>query len=241
MSHTSSTLAAIVTIAVSAQLAAAGSISGTVKMEGKPPKPKTIDRGADAKCAEFHSNDLMTEFWVVGESTDEASQVANVFVHVSGGLAAKAWPAPTEPVVLDQKGCRYDPRVFGIRVGQSLEIRNSDGTTHNVHSLAKNSKQFNNGQPSGAPALKKSFAAVELMAKITCDMHPWMACYAGVLDHPFFAVTGEDGSYKIEGLPAGTYEVTAWHEKMRTRKQSVTVGDGDASADFLYQKKKKRQ
>jgi plastocyanin len=230
----------MISVAVSIQFAAAGGISGTVTMEGKPPKPKTIDRSADAKCIELHADDLKTETWVVGESTDEASQVANVFVYVSGGLPAKEWPAPTAPVVLDQKGCRYGPHVFGLQVGQKLEIRNSDATTHNVHSLAKRSKQFNIGQPAGAPALNKSFGTKEVMVKIKCDMHPWMSCYAGVLNHPFFAVTSADGSYKIEGLPAGTYEVTAWHEKMRTRKQSVTVGDGDATADFFYQKKKKK-
>lgn len=242
MHRTTSSLIAALAVTLAAMLTAdAGGITGVVKMQGKAPKPKVVDRSADAKCIAMHPEDLKTERFVTGKHDGENTLVANVFVYVSAGLPEKEWPVPSETRVLDQNGCKYAPHVTGIMVGQSLQIRNSDKTTHNVHSLSKRSKQFNSAQTSGAPALMKSFSATEVMCKLKCDMHPWMSCYIGVLDHPFYAVTGIDGSYTIDGLAAGTYEITTWHEKMRTRKNSVTVTeDGATTLDVLYTKKKKK-
>ncbi len=129
----------------------------------------------------------------------------------------------------------YSPRVIGAMVGQTVEIRNSDETLHNVHSLATNTKQFNSAMPMKGMTIKKRYQAPEVMAKVKCDVHPWMAAYVGVVDHPFFSVTGEDGSFTISGLPAGTYTIEAWHEKLGTKTAEVTVTEGgSATADLAF-------
>ncbi|MGH7198531.1 MAG: carboxypeptidase regulatory-like domain-containing protein, partial [Candidatus Omnitrophota bacterium] len=115
-------------------------------------------------------------------------------------------------------------KVFGIQVNQPLEIVNSDNTLHNVHALPANSPQFNIGMPIQGMKLKKSFSKPEVMIKIKCEVHPWMGAYAGVLDHPFFGVTGDDGAAQIANLPPGQYVIEAWHEKYGTQTQSVAVG-----------------
>jgi plastocyanin len=220
---------------------AAGSISGVVNFDGKPRRARKLDRSADPKCLQAHAGDLTDEKFVVGTADGTKHPMANIFVYVKSGLPDQKWPVSDKPVVLDQRGCKYVPHVMGIQVGQTIEIRNSDPTTHNVHSLAKNSDVFNYGQPQGAPALKKTFTAAEVMAKVKCDMHPWMYCYVGVLDHPFHAVTGDDGKFMIDGLPAGTYEIETWQELLKTRTQSVTVKDGEAAnVEVVYSKPKKK-
>jgi len=144
-------------------------------------------------------------------------------VAVAGPAEKPAQPAPAAPVVFDQKGCHYEPHVFGIQAGQPLEILNSDDALHNVHALPKNTQEFNLGMPIKGMKLTKTFTAPEVAVKIKCEVHPWMAAYAGVLDHPFYAVTGEDGSFSLKDLPPGEYVVEAWHEKYGTQTQTVKV------------------
>jgi hypothetical protein len=160
----------------------------------------------------------------------------NVFVYVKEGLGEQKFDAPKEAVVFDQRGCQYNPKVFGIQVNQPLEIINSDDTLHNVHSLSANSPQFNLGMPIKGMKLKKSFSKPEVMVKIKCEVHPWMGAYAGVLDHPFYSVSGEEGSFEIKNLPPGQYVIEAWHEKYGLLTQNVTIGaDSDTQAiQFEY-------
>jgi hypothetical protein len=157
----------------------------------------------------------------------------NVFVYVKEGVTGKH-EAPKDPVKFDQHGCVYTPKVFGIMVNQPLEIWNSDDTLHNVHALPKNSPEFNLGMPVKGMKLKKSFTKPEVMVKIKCEVHPWMGAYAGVLEHPFYAVTGDDGTFTIKDLPPGQYVIEAWHEKYGAQTQNVTVGETDAEAQFQF-------
>lgn len=205
------------------------SISGKVTYEGAVPTLKPISMGADPGCAAKHSGPVTSEMLVLGDG----NAMANILVHVKGGLPAGSWPMPSDAVTLDQVGCKYIPHVLGVRAGQTLKILNSDGLMHNIHALPDVNKQFNQAMPASRTELTHVFDKVEDVFKIKCDVHPWMGAWVGVFDHPFFAVTGEDGSFEIAGLPAGTYEVEAWHERLPAQTMTVTVGDGEAgSADF---------
>jgi hypothetical protein len=132
---------------------------------------------------------------------------------------------PASPAVLDQKGCLYQPRVLGVRVNQPLVISNDDATFHNVHALPKTNLEFNQGLANRNDKMTKTFTAPEVMVRFKCDVHGWMAAYVGVVAHPFFAVTGADGSFNLTGVPPGTYTVEAWHERFGTKTTEVTVGD----------------
>ena len=206
-----------------------GSINGVVTYVNGDPDAE-IKMDADPQCISLHSDAVHTEKVV----TDDAGNLANVFVYVKEGLAG-SYPAPAETVMLDQKGCLYTPHVAGIMVGQKLIIRNSDPTLHNVHALPKINQEFNQGQPFQGMELERTFDQAEVMVPFKCDVHPWMSSYMAVLDHPYFAVSAEDGSFSIPNLPAGDYVVEAWHEEFGTQTQNVTVaGDGavDVSFDF---------
>jgi plastocyanin len=162
----------------------------------------------------------------------------NVFVYVKSGLAGKKFPTPATAVAFDQKGCTYHPHILGMMVNQKLEIKNSDETLHNVHSLPKNSKQFNIAQPKKGMKMTQTFDKPEVMVKVKCEVHNWMSAYIGVLDHPFFAVSNDKGAFEIKNLPAGEYELEAWHEKYGTKTMKVSVGAADTkTADFSYQAK----
>ena len=157
--------------------------------------------------------------------------MANIMVWVSKGLpAGKTYPAPKTPVVLDQKGCQYMPHVMGIMVGQPYRILNSDGILHNIHTLPKINPAFNRGQPATVKEMTTKFPKPEEMFQVKCDVHPWMSAYIGVHTHPFFSVTSTDGKFTIAGLDAGTYELTAWHERLGTQTASVTVSGSDTKA-----------
>lgn len=201
----------------------AGNIKGRVVLEGTPPAAQVIKMNADPVCMREAKTDNKTEFFVVGEG----GALQNVFVYVKDGLGNYVFDPPATPVVLDQKGCRYHPHVFGIRVGQPLEIINSDPTLHNIHAIPKENSEFNTGQPIQGFKSTHTFTAKEVMVPFKCDVHGWMNAYVGVLDHPYFAVSDSGGAFEIRTLPAGTYTIEAWHEKLGTQTQSVTIGPNE--------------
>ena len=218
--------------APSAPPAAAGSatISGTVSAIGAEDGDITIKMDADPVCAGLHDSAAESETLV----TDADGNLANAFVYVTAGLSG-SYSAPAEAAVLSQKGCVYTPHVSGLMVGQTLKIVNNDPTLHNVHATPSDNTEFNQAQPFQGMELEKTFDIAEIMVPVKCDVHPWMSSYMGVLDHPFFAVTGPDGSFSIEGLPAGTYTLEVWHETLGTQSAEATVeADGSAQADFSY-------
>ena len=218
-------------VCVVAGTASAGSITGTAVFEGKVPALKPLAVAAEPMCAKKHPT-VPNEMLVLGSG----NTMANVVVRVVSGLpAGKSYPAPTAPVTMDQVGCQYVPHVIGLMVGQPFKVLNSDGVLHNVHALPKVNKPFNMAMPPTRKEATESFAKEEGMFVVKCDVHPWMQSFVGVFSHPFFAVTGADGKYTIKDLPAGTYEVEAWHERLGTQKTKVTVGASDTqTAGFKF-------
>jgi plastocyanin len=199
---------------------AASSITGTVTFDGTAPKLSPLAMDADPACAKKHSAPVANEALVLGNG----NTMGNIMVWVSKGLpAGKTYPAPKTPVVIDQNGCQYKPHVMGIMVGQPYRILNSDGVLHNIHTLPKINNAFNKGMPATVKETSTSFDKPEAMFHIKCDVHPWMSAYLGVFTHPFYTVTGTDGKFTISGLDPGTYEITAWHERLGTQTASVTV------------------
>ena len=211
---------------------AASSITGTVTFAGKGPTLKPLAMDADPACAKKHSGPVPSEALVLGTG----NSMGNIMVWVSKGLpAGKTWPAPKTPVTLDQKGCQYVPHVMGIMVGQAYRILNSDGILHNLHALPKINSGFNKPMPATVKETSATFGKPEPLFPIKCDVHPWMQAYIGVYTHPFFSVTSTDGKYTISGLDPGTYEITAWHEKLGTQTASVTVAaSGTKTQDFKF-------
>jgi plastocyanin len=211
---------------------AASSVTGTVTFDGKAPTLRPLAMDADPACAKKHSGPVPNEMLALGSG----NTMGNIMVWVSKGLpAGKTWPVPKSPVVLDQNGCQYKPHVMGIMVGQPYRILNSDGILHNIHTLPKINPQFNRGQPATVKEMTTSFGKPENMFQVKCDVHPWMQAFIGVFTHPFFSVTKADGKFTISGLDKGTYEITAWHERLGTQTASVTVSGSDTkSQDFKF-------
>jgi len=210
------------------------SISGQVKVKGDVKKRKKIKMDADPKCAALHSDAPMMDDVVV----DAEGNVQWAFVYVKKGAEGKK-PEAVAPAVINQTGCRYEPHVLGIVVGQDLIIKNSDDLLHNIHALPFTNKEFNFGQPTKGLEEKKQFTAQEVMVKVKCDVHPWMSAWIGVVDHGFFAVTGADGKYAIPGgLPDGKYTVEVWHEGYKSVASDVDVKGGAGVASFELTEKK---
>jgi plastocyanin len=216
-----------------------GSITGTIAYNGTPPAPKKIDTSADPVCGQKSPN-LATEDNVVTNGKLEYA-----FVYIKDGTTADGtkvgdytFTTPSDSVTLDQNGCHYRPHVLGAMVNQKLNITNSDPTQHNIHFTPSKNPDWNQSQPNGAPPLSHSFARSEVLVPVKCNQHPWMKAYVGVLKHPFFAVSAEDGTFTIKGVPPGTYTVAAWHEGGATgteKTMQVTVAaNGAAKADFAF-------
>jgi hypothetical protein len=198
-------------------------VTGSVKLEGKAPAETDIKMDQDPKCKEMHAKGAKTDDYAVN-----GGKVADVFVYVKNAPAGKADGAAAPAVCLDQKGCMYSPKVFGILANQKLDIINSDPTLHNIHALPKSNSEFNTGQPIQGMKTTHTFTQKEVMVPFKCDVHGWMNAYVGVLDHPYFAVTGDDGKFDLKDLPPGTYTIEAWHEKLGTMTESVTIGPKEA-------------
>jgi Carboxypeptidase regulatory-like domain len=207
-------------------------ITGSVKFVGKAPANPAIDMSEEPKCRADYTSQPHERVVVVNPN----GTLADVFVYVKSGLPTGAtYPPPTTPVVIDQKGCMYHPRVFGIMVGQQLEIDNSDSLLHNIKAMGKQNRPFNISQPAAGMKTDRVFTAVETMLPFECNVHGWMHAYAGVLPHPFFSTTGSDGTFTIKDLPAGTYTLEAWHAVYGAATATVTVHDGETSTvSFTY-------
>jgi plastocyanin len=205
---------------------AASSVTGTVIFDGKVPALRPLAMDAEPVCMKMHAGKpVPNEMLALGTG----NSMGNIMVWVSKGVpAGKTYPAPKTPVVIDQHGCQYVPHVMGIMVGQPYRILNSDGILHNIHTLPKINPSFNRGMPATVKEATTSFPKPEAVFQIKCDVHPWMSAYMAVFTHPFFSVTKTDGKFTISGLDAGTYEITAWHEKLGTQTASITVGANDA-------------
>lgn len=199
-----------------------GSISGKVTFTGTPPAPEKIKTSADPKCQEMHKEGLVRNTVEVKDGG-----LANTLVYVKNPPAGG--PGPTGDATLDQQGCMYHPSMLAVRTGQPIKIRNSDDTLHNIHPRPTKNAEFNIGQPRKGMETTKTFDKEEILIPVGCDVHPWMRSYIAVLSHPYFAVTKEDGSFEIKGLPAGEYEVEANHPKLKTTTAKVTVKDGDSA------------
>jgi plastocyanin len=186
---------------------------------------------AEPTCARVHATPALTEDVIVGA----AGALHNVVVYLKGDFSQYSFPAASAPVMLDQKGCQYTPHMIAMQVGQPLHVMNSDQTTHNIHPVPVNNREWNESQPPGAGAINQSFAREEIAIPVKCNVHPWMKSYVAVVGHPYFHVTGADGSFSLTNVPPGTYTLTAWHELYGASEQSVTVAaSGATTMDFTF-------
>jgi plastocyanin len=206
-------------------MATAGDVKGAVTLDGMAPMNAPIKMNADPKCLALNKAPQAQETYMVAS---DGKSLANVFVYVKDGLGNYTFETPTEPAKIEQENCRYHPHVFGVRVGQPLEIVNDDDTLHNIHAQPKGNAEFNNGQPIKGMKMTHTFTAKEIMVPFKCDVHGWMNAYVGVVDNPYFAVTDKDGKFELKGLPPGTYTIEAWHEKLGTQELKVTIAAKDS-------------
>jgi plastocyanin len=207
-----------------------GTIKGHVHLIGKRPGNAVIRMGMDPKCSEMNKGKQILQETVRAASDGSLS---DVFVRLEGVFPAT--PVPKAPVTIDQHACVYSPRVVGVRVGQVLEIRNSDNLLHNVHSVTNHDNAFNFGQARAGVVDSFRTKSEETMLRLGCDLHRWMTAYAGVVNHPYFAVTDAAGLFEIKNVPPGTYTIDAWQERFGMVKKSdkVTAG-GTVNVDVAY-------
>jgi plastocyanin len=210
---------------------AGGSIEGTVTYEGPMPPVKLIHMDADPICYAVNGGNAHARAIIVGNN----NTLGDVFVYIKSGLTKNDYPAPAEDAVIDQGGCNYTPHVIGVMAGQKIKFLNPDGTLHNVHALCRINPEFNASMPDFRKELEVTFNKPEFMFPVQCDVHPWMKAWIAVMNHPFFAVTGQDGKFEIKNIPAGTYELEAWHDRLRGKTMTVTVTDNSTQKiDFTF-------
>src|ERR1035437_1253163 len=233
----SSILIMVIGLTAALQGVSAGDITGTVTIKGTPPKEKDINQlKDDASCSKMHTDIPTTHHYVVGPK----GEFANVVVSLQG-ISGKSTGASAPPAVLDQKGCEYVPSIFAVQTGQKIIVKNSDPVLHNVHTMpadgsgnqVKNDAQLPNG-----PERTYSLPKPESFLKFKCDVHDWMLAWVTVFDHPYFAVSGKDGTFKLTNVPPGKYKIQAVHRKAGTVTQEVEVKEGEpAKVDFALEVK----
>ena len=208
-----------------------GAISGKVKFNGDKPVMKTLSMDAVPQCARQHPEPVKSEEIVVNTN----GTLRNTFIWIKGGAPEAKFDTPVNIVGLDQKGCVYSPHVIAVMVDQGVEFTNSDPTNHNIHPMPSANAEWNESQPPGGEKKLKKFSKPETMIPVKCNIHPWMKAYVNVSPHPYFALSGDDGSYIIKGLPAGEYTLEAVHERLGKLETRVKVDAmGTATADFGF-------
>ena len=213
--------------------AGAAAVTGKVKFDGPLPASQPIRMQSDPACAKEHAQPAHSEEIVAGKD----GTLENVIVFVSQGLDNRTFEAPQSPVVMQQKGCMYEPHVVALRAGQTLRVINADNTTHNIHPMPANNREWNKAQMPGQP-VEDTFGREEISIPVKCNIHPWMRSYIAVFKHPYFSVTGKNGTFDLANLPPGDYTIEAWHEKLGTVTQHVKVGPGESkSLEFVFKPK----
>ncbi|HEX2573723.1 MAG TPA: carboxypeptidase regulatory-like domain-containing protein [Polyangia bacterium] len=209
-----------------AAAAGMGTIKGSVAFTGQAPAPMPINRAADPFCAKTKMN---AEDVLVNKN----GTLKNVLVRLTN--VTGTFEAPKDVAVVAQENCMYRPRLQGVVAGQTVQVKNGDQTLHNVHTYRGSATLKNQAQIAGSPAVDMKFTDAGAVIKFKCDVHPWMAGYVSVTNHPFFSITGDDGSFELKNVPAGTYKIEAWHEKFGTKMMDVTVAaNGTAETKFSY-------
>jgi plastocyanin len=215
----------------SGDIPADSEVTGRVIFAGQPPSKHVIDMAADPECAKARTGPALSEEVVIGPE----NALANVVVYLSDGLGNRSFDPPKEPAVIEQKGCQYYPHVVALEASQKIKVENDDATTHNIHPLPANNREWNQSQAQGVPPFEATFGREEVSIPVKCNIHPWMKGYIAVFKHPFFAVTGKDGKFFLKGLPAGEYTITAWQEKLGTLSQKVTVASSEVkNVEFIF-------
>jgi len=215
-------------LSISAQ--SSGTIEGHVTLTGTPPPNAVIKMGADPNCLKINAGKRVVQQTVVRA---EDGGLMNVFVNVKGSFPQAA--ARSVSAVIDQQGCVYHPRVQGARVGQTIEVKNSDATLHNIHNMSTKGNDFNVGQPLAGMVYKYQLKTEEVMLHVKCDVHSWMTGYVGVVSHPYFAVTDAAGAFTIANVPAGKQTMRVWHEQYGALTQTVDVkAGGTTTVEFAY-------
>jgi len=206
-----------------------GVVRGHIRLSGVVPANETIRMNADPMCAKAAAGAHVTDDAVIAAPD---GSLANVFVELVGAFPDT--PVPAEPVVINQRGCLYGPRVVGLRAGQTLQVRNSDDWLHNVHGVSTDRDSFNVSQP--ASGMVNTFRPHDPgILRLKCDVHTWMVAFVGVVNHPYFAVTAADGAFALRNVPVGTYEVRAWHERLGTTTSQVRVdSDREANVEMKF-------
>ena len=211
-------------------LSQAGTVTGKVSFEGDEPRRARIRMGAEPACDSKHGGNVFSEVVVVNQN----GTLQHAFVWIKSGLEEYRFDTPSEPVVLDQDGCLYSPHVFGVQTRQEIKVVNSDPVTHNIHPVPRQNREWNISQ-SPNQELLRAFPREEIMIPVKCNVHPWMTCYAGVVGHPYFSVTGDDGTFELRNVPPGDYTIEVWHERFGTQEQQVTVGPSESKEiEFTY-------
>jgi plastocyanin len=211
--------------------ATVGEVTGKISFDGPKPPPQKIVMDDDPTCMQKHHGPVLAEDGAVNDN----GTLSNVFVYVKAGAEKYTFAPPVEPVTLDQNGCMYKPHVLGIMAGQTLRISTSDDTTHNIHPIPVNNREWNMSQTPGSAPIEQKFVHPEIMIPVKCNQHPWMRAWIGVTSNPFFAVTGSGGKFTLKGLPAGDYTIEAWTAKFGTQDQNITVGAKESkTVDFTF-------
>lgn len=200
-----------------------GTLSGVVYFDGPAPERSRLRLGGWSECAIQHDGPVYAADVFVANG-----RLQNALVYIKDGLADRVFDVPERPVLSDQRGCLFLPRIMAAQVGQPIRFLNSDPLAHNVHGLPRNSRQWNFSLGVKGAARTISVGAQEVGIEVKCDVHGWMRSYLGVFDHPYFALSAEDGTFTLVNVPPGTYTVQAWHERFGVRAQTVVL---DARAD----------
>jgi plastocyanin len=209
----------------------AGILKGTIRFTGRKPARKKIDMSGEPACAEEHHGAVYDESVVVNPN----GTLANAFIYIKSGLEGKRFEVPAAPVTIDQRGCWFHPRVLGIQTGQTLQVTNSDPVTHNIHPLAQINREWNHSQGQGDSPLARRFIKPEVMIRVKCNIHSWMHAFIGVVENPYFAVTGSDGTFEIRNVPPGDYLIEVWQETLGIQERKITISPaGEVETNFTF-------